>query len=157
MTAKILVPDLGESVTEATVSKWFKKEGDAVQQDEQLVELETDKVTLEVNAPASGALISISAKEGDTIDVGALLGMIDPKASGNASAKANDNKAKDKKAKDKKGRNKCGSLRWSRIRPSLANHHLLHPQVAVAPSQPRGSSAGRRCRPRLARRARRRH
>lgn len=51
MTSEILVPDLGESVTEATVAKWFKQEGDAVQQDEQLVELETDKVTLEVNAP----------------------------------------------------------------------------------------------------------
>jgi 2-oxoglutarate dehydrogenase E2 component (dihydrolipoamide succinyltransferase) len=93
MTADIVVPDLGESVTEATVAKWFKKEGDAVQQDEQLVELETDKVTLEVNAPASGALISIKAKEGDTIDVGALLGVIDPKAAGSASSSSsNDNK-----------------------------------------------------------------
>jgi 2-oxoglutarate dehydrogenase E2 component (dihydrolipoamide succinyltransferase) len=96
MTAEILVPDLGESVTEATVSKWFKKEGDSVQQDEQLVELETDKVTLEVNAPASGALISIKAKEGDTIDVGALLGVIDPKAAGAASS--NDNKSAAPKA-----------------------------------------------------------
>lgn len=95
MTAEILVPDLGESVTEATVAKWFKKEGDAVQQDEQLVELETDKVTLEVNAPASGALISIKAKEGDTLDVGALLGLIDPNGKGAASS--NDNKTESKK------------------------------------------------------------
>ena len=89
MTAEIIVPDLGESVTEATVSKWFKKEGDAVKQDEQLVELETDKVTLEVNAPASGALVSIKVKEGETIDVGTLLGLIDPGAAGKASS--NDN------------------------------------------------------------------
>ncbi|MCH2546890.1 MAG: 2-oxoglutarate dehydrogenase complex dihydrolipoyllysine-residue succinyltransferase [Alphaproteobacteria bacterium] len=99
MTADIIVPDLGESVTEATVSKWFKKEGDSVQQDEQLVELETDKVTLEVNAPSSGALISIKAKEGDTLDVGALLGIIDPKASGNASS--NDNKTEAEAAPQK--------------------------------------------------------
>lgn len=91
MTAEILVPNLGESVTEATVLKWFKKEGDAVKQDEQLVELETDKVTMEVNAPVSGALISIKVKEGETIDVGALLGLIDPKAAGKASS--NDNKS----------------------------------------------------------------
>jgi 2-oxoglutarate dehydrogenase E2 component (dihydrolipoamide succinyltransferase) len=83
--ADILVPDLGESVTEATVAKWFKKEGDAVQQDEQLVELETDKVTLEVNAPASGALKSIKVKEGETVDVGALLGLIEEGAAGKAS------------------------------------------------------------------------
>lgn len=91
MTADIIVPDLGESVTEATVAKWFKKEGEAVQQDEQLVELETDKVTLEVNAPASGALVSIKVKEGETVDVGTLLGLIDPKAAGKAGT--NDNKA----------------------------------------------------------------
>lgn len=101
MTADIVVPDLGESVTEATVAKWFKKEGDAVQQDEQLVELETDKVTLEVNAPASGALISIKAKEGDTIDVGALLGVIDPKAAGKAAGSSNDNASAAKKEEPK--------------------------------------------------------
>lgn len=99
MTSEILVPDLGESVTEATVAKWFKQEGDAVQQDEQLVELETDKVTLEVNAPASGALVSIKAKVGDTIDVGALLGVIDPKAAGKASS--NDNKSAPKEEEPK--------------------------------------------------------
>lgn len=99
MTAEILVPDLGESVTEATVAKWFKKEGDVVKQDEQLVELETDKVTLEVNAPASGALVSIKAKEGDTIDVGALLGIIDPKAAGKPSS--NDNASEAKKEEPK--------------------------------------------------------
>ncbi len=75
MATEIRVPTLGESVTEAIVGKWFKKPGDAVKADEPLVELETDKVTLEVNAPAAG-VISITAKEGDTVAVGAVLGAI---------------------------------------------------------------------------------
>src|SRR4029079_11581474 len=74
--ADIRVPTLGESVTEATVGKWFKQPGDAVAVDEPLVELETDKVTLEVPAPAAGVLGQISAKNGDTVGVGALLGQI---------------------------------------------------------------------------------
>ena len=76
MTTEIKVPTLGESVSEATVGKWFKKEGDAVVQDEPLVELETDKVTVEVPAPSSGRLESISVKDGETVEVGALLGML---------------------------------------------------------------------------------
>jgi 2-oxoglutarate dehydrogenase E2 component (dihydrolipoamide succinyltransferase) len=73
---EIRVPTLGESVTEATIGKWFKKLGDSVRADEPLCELETDKVTLEVNAPASGTLAEIIAKDGDTVGVGALLGEI---------------------------------------------------------------------------------
>lgn len=76
MATDIRVPTLGESVTEATIGKWFKKPGEAVKADEPLVELETDKVTLEVNAPASGVLAEITAKEGETVGVGALLGSI---------------------------------------------------------------------------------
>jgi 2-oxoglutarate dehydrogenase E2 component (dihydrolipoamide succinyltransferase) len=76
MMADIRVPTLGESVTEATVGKWFKQPGDAVAVDEPLVELETDKVTLEVPAPAAGVLGDIAAKNGDTVAVGALLGQI---------------------------------------------------------------------------------
>ncbi|MBX3579185.1 MAG: 2-oxoglutarate dehydrogenase complex dihydrolipoyllysine-residue succinyltransferase [Rhizobiaceae bacterium] len=76
MATEIRVPTLGESVTEATVGKWFKKAGDAIRADEPLVELETDKVTVEVPAPASGTLSDISVKEGDTVNVGALLGSI---------------------------------------------------------------------------------
>src|SRR5450759_4695239 len=72
----IRVPTLGESVTEATVGKWFKQPGDAVAVDEPLVELETDKVTLEVPAPAAGVLGEIAAKNGDTVGVGAILGQI---------------------------------------------------------------------------------
>jgi 2-oxoglutarate dehydrogenase E2 component (dihydrolipoamide succinyltransferase) len=74
--ADIRVPTLGESVTEATVGKWFKKPGDAVAVDEPLVELETDKVTLEVPAPAAGVLSDVAVKNGDTVAVGALLGQI---------------------------------------------------------------------------------
>jgi len=74
--ADIRVPTLGESVTEATVGKWFKQPGEAVAVDEPLVELETDKVTLEVPAPAAGILSGISAKNGETVGVGAVLGQI---------------------------------------------------------------------------------
>src|SRR6266851_2879115 len=72
----IRVPTLGESVTEATIGKWFKQPGDAVAVDEPLVELETDKVTIEVPSPAAGVLAEIAAKDGETVAVGALLGQI---------------------------------------------------------------------------------
>src|SRR5262249_40562580 len=84
--AEIRVPALGESVTEATIGKWFKQPGDAVAVDEPLVELETDKVTIEVPAPAAGVLADIAAKDGDTVAVGALLGQIKEGAA--AAAKA---------------------------------------------------------------------
>ncbi len=74
--AEIRVPTLGESVTEATIGKWFKQPGDPVAVDEPLVELETDKVTIEVPSPAAGTLAGISAKDGETVAVGALLGEI---------------------------------------------------------------------------------
>jgi 2-oxoglutarate dehydrogenase E2 component (dihydrolipoamide succinyltransferase) len=86
MSIEIKVPAMGESVTEATVARWFKKEGDAVKRDEPLLELETDKVTVEVPAPADGAIESISALAGATVQVGALLGAIAEGKSGNASA-----------------------------------------------------------------------
>src|SRR5512140_1931983 len=73
---EIRVPTLGESVTEATIGRWFKKAGDAVAVDEPLVELETDKVTIEVPAPSAGVLGEIIAKDGETVAVGALLGQI---------------------------------------------------------------------------------
>ena len=76
MSEKILVPTLGESITEATVSKWLKKEGATVEADEAIVELETDKVNLEVPSPISGTLSEISFKDGDTVEVGAVLGSI---------------------------------------------------------------------------------
>ena len=82
MAKEIRVPALGESVTEATIAKWFRNEGDAVKADEPLVELETDKVTVEVPAPASGKLASIAAKPGTTVNVGALLGSLEEGAVG---------------------------------------------------------------------------
>src|SRR5471030_2115729 len=91
MTIEIKVPAMGESVTEATVARWFKKEGDAVKRDEPLLELETDKVTVEVPAPADGAIESISVKAGDTVQVGALLGSIAEGKAGNPSTVAASN------------------------------------------------------------------
>jgi len=85
MAIEIRVPTLGESITEATVGKWFKKAGDPVQADEPLVELETDKVTLEVNAPSPGVLSEIVAETGQTVAIGALLGQV---AAGTAPARA---------------------------------------------------------------------
>ena len=82
MSEKILVPVLGESITEATVSKWLKKEGDSVETDEPIVELETDKVNLEVPSPVSGVLTKINSKDGSVVEVGALLGSV----SGNGSS-----------------------------------------------------------------------
>ncbi|MDC1139296.1 2-oxoglutarate dehydrogenase complex dihydrolipoyllysine-residue succinyltransferase [Candidatus Pelagibacter sp.] len=76
MSEKILVPVLGESITEATVAKWLKKEGDTVEADEAIVELETDKVNLEVPSPIDGVLSKIDSKDGETVEVGALLGTI---------------------------------------------------------------------------------
>jgi 2-oxoglutarate dehydrogenase E2 component (dihydrolipoamide succinyltransferase) len=81
---EIRVPTLGESVTEATIGRWFKKAGDAVAVDEPLVELETDKVTIEVPAPSAGTLGEIVAKDGETVAVGALLGQINDGAAGAA-------------------------------------------------------------------------
>ena len=76
MSEKILVPVLGESITEATVARWLKKEGDTVEADEAIVELETDKVNLEVPSPIEGVLSEINSKDGETVEVGALLGSI---------------------------------------------------------------------------------
>src|SRR5438477_12475783 len=84
MTIEIKVPSLGESVTEATVAKWLKQPGEAVERDEPVVELETDKVTLEVPAPASGIIGEIRAAEGANVPVGAILATIADGAAGEA-------------------------------------------------------------------------
>jgi 2-oxoglutarate dehydrogenase E2 component (dihydrolipoamide succinyltransferase) len=86
MATEIRVPTLGESVSEATIAQWFKKPGESVKADEPLVELETDKVTIEVPAPASGVLADVLVRDGETVGVGALLGMID--AAGAPAAKS---------------------------------------------------------------------
>jgi len=88
MATEIRVPTLGESVTEATIARWFKKAGDAVAADEPLVELETDKVTVEVPAPAAGVLEEIRVKDGETVGVGSVLGSIKEGAGGAKAAPA---------------------------------------------------------------------
>ena len=89
MVEKITVPTLGESVTEATVSKWLKSKGEKVSADEPLVELETDKVNVEVPSPISGVLGNITVKEGETVNVGSLLGTVDS-ASGSKESSVNE-------------------------------------------------------------------
>ena len=76
MSEKIVVPALGESITEATVAKWLKNKGEAVEADEPIVELETDKVNLEVPSPVKGVLTEINSKDGSVVEVGALLGTV---------------------------------------------------------------------------------
>ena len=100
MSQKIIVPTLGESVTEATVAKWLKTQGDSVTSDEPIVELETDKVNVEVPAPSNGTLENISVKEGETVNVGALLGTIS--ASTNKKEKPQNNLEKNYKPPIKK-------------------------------------------------------
>ena len=97
MTEKILVPVLGESITEATVSKWLKSKGDNISADEPIVELETDKVNLEVPSPISGKLTAINFKDGDTVEVGAVLGEI---LEGPGDQKQEDNKNVEKPKKE---------------------------------------------------------
>ena len=82
MSEKILVPVLGESITEATISKWLKQEGDQVDADEPIVELETDKVNLEVPSPVSGTLTKINSKDGSVVEVGATLGSVSENGAG---------------------------------------------------------------------------
>ena len=99
MNEKILVPVLGESITEATVAKWLKKEGDAVMADEAIVELETDKVNLEVPSPTDGILSEINSKDGDIVEVGSLLGLV-TEGSAQTSEKKEIKKIEPKKAEN---------------------------------------------------------
>ncbi len=101
MATEVKVPTLGESVTEATIAKWYKKVGDAVAADEPIVELETDKVTVEVNAPVAGAIAELVAQEGDEVEVGALIAMIKEGAEGAAPAKEESKKEEPKKEEAK--------------------------------------------------------
>ncbi len=98
MTEKILVPVLGESITEATISKWLKNKGDNVNADEPIVELETDKVNLEVPSPINGTITEINFKSGDTVEVGAVLGLI---KNGSSQLKVEDTK-KEEPSEEKK-------------------------------------------------------
>lgn len=111
----ITVPTLGESVSEAIIAKWLKSEGDSVEADEALVELETDKVTLEVNAPEAGVIAKITVGEGETVEVGAILGQI------KAGAAANDSKSSKKEApKESKKEEKVEAKSSSDDEPKLS-------------------------------------
>ena len=134
--ADIRVPTLGELVTEATVGKWFKQPGDAVAVDEPLVELETDKVTLEVPAPAAGVLSDIAAKTGETVGVGALLGQI-KEGAGAAPAKAAPPAAKPPEApKPAPAPPAAASLPTCRCRRRCAK---WRPKAASTPARSHGS------------------
>jgi 2-oxoglutarate dehydrogenase E2 component (dihydrolipoamide succinyltransferase) len=120
--AEIRVPALGESVTEATIGKWFKRPGDAVAVDEPLVELETDKVTIEVPAPAAGVLADIAAKDGDTVAVGALLGKITEGA-------------------QPAGKAPAAPLRRADQKPAAAEERRLHAQPEEQHASPHAAAA----------------
>ena len=114
MSNQILVPSLGESITEATVSKWLKQVGEEVDSDEPLVELETDKVNIEVPSPLSGTLSSIKVQEGDTVAVGALLGIVNGKKS-NIAETVKDESAQQLYKPPKKNRKKTISKKSEKI------------------------------------------
>jgi 2-oxoglutarate dehydrogenase E2 component (dihydrolipoamide succinyltransferase) len=125
MATEIRVPALGESVTEATIAQWFKSEGEAVTEDEPLVELETDKVTVEVPAPTSGVLSSISVRSGETVNVGALLGAIEVAEA--KTAKGSEGAAK---AKAPKKREATSEVKKAEAKPKS------EPQPKEAEAQP---------------------
>jgi len=118
MSEKILVPVLGESITEATVAKWLKKEGDIVVADEAIVELETDKVNLEVPSPIDGVLSKIDSKDGETVEVGALLGSI-IENNGQISEKNVVTKVAPKKTEPKKIENNVVNLEIEKKQPKV--------------------------------------
>ncbi len=127
MATEIRVPTLGESVSEATIGKWFKQAGDAVKADEPLVELETDKVTLEVNSPSAGVLAEIIVKDGETVGVGALLGQIEQ---GGAGAKPDGGSRKAAAA------SKPASAKAEPAKSEPAKSEPAKPGNAVAPAVP---------------------
>jgi 2-oxoglutarate dehydrogenase E2 component (dihydrolipoamide succinyltransferase) len=132
MSVEIRVPNLGESVTEATVAKWFKQIGDPVEADEPLVELETDKVTLEFNAPASGVLAEIAVEEGGEVEVGALLGSINEDAAAAAPARPRAVESPAKPAPAEGNGAMAPAVR------KLIDEHGLDP-AKITPSGPKGN------------------
>ena len=138
MAGEILVPTLGESVSEATIAKWFKQPGDAVKADEPLVELETDKVTVEVNAPAAGVLKEQAVKVGDSVSVGALLGKIEVGATGGKAAAAPAPAAKAEAPKAAPVAAPAAPAVASNNGPAVAKLAAENPQVNVAAIQGSG-------------------
>jgi 2-oxoglutarate dehydrogenase E2 component (dihydrolipoamide succinyltransferase) len=142
MSVEIRVPSLGESVTEATVARWFKQVGDAVNADEPIVELETDKVTLEFNAPASGTLAEITVEEGGEVEVGALLGSISEEAGADRPATARPAAAVDAAEESvpptPDGGDGRGNGPLSPAVRKLLDEHGLDP-ATIEPSGPKGN------------------
>ncbi len=115
MSEEIVVPVLGESITEATVSKWLKKSGENVKADEPIVELETDKVNLEVPSPVNGVLTNIKTKEGETVKVGALLGVV---TEGEKTETSKIEKIKPEAKSEKTSEEKSNVLNFEKTKPS---------------------------------------
>ncbi len=136
MATEIRVPTLGESVSEATIGKWFKKAGDAIAADEPIVELETDKVTVEVPAPAAGTLSEITVQEGETVEVGALLGMI---AAGSGAAAAAPKKEEAKPAPAPAKEEKAAAPAKSGDMPAAPSAAKLMAEKNVSADQVSGS------------------
>ena len=127
MSEKIVVPVLGESITEATVSKWLKNEGDSVEADEPIVELETDKVNLEVPSPVSGILSEINSKDGSTVEVGALLGSVSENGIGTI------NKNETKKIEPSTNQNNVVNLEVSKKEPLVFDKEYEDDQLEEKP------------------------
>ncbi len=139
MATEIRVPTLGESVSEATIGRWFKKAGDTVKADEPVCELETDKVTLEVNAPAAGVLSEITVKDGDTVTPGAILGQISAAGAAPA-AKAQPAKAAPAKPEAAKPAPAVAGVETG---AGYGNHSDPAPAATPAPSGAASAEAGR--------------
>lgn len=150
MAGEIVVPNLGESVSEATVAKWFKKPGDAVAQDEPVCELETEKVTMEVNAPAAGTLKDIKVKEGETVKVGALLGNISVGAVGSQKPETRSQKAPSPQPSPLKGEGVKAPMRQVPLMPGSTAAQAgpaarkLMAEAGVSPSSIAASGKGGR-------------
>jgi len=138
----IVVPTLGESVSEATVAQWLKKEGEAVKADEPIVELETDKVTLEVNAPEDGVIAKITVGEGETVEVGAVLGEMGEGSAANDSAPAKEEKKEEPKAEAAKEEPKAEASS-SEVKTSPAVRKLLADNNLSAEDVPASGKDGR--------------
>ena len=137
MTIEITVPELGESVLEATVSRWLKKEGDFVNAGDVLVELETDKVNLEVGAKGNGILQKIEVPEGADVKVGNVLGIIDEKAGGEQGAKQGEEQGEEQKGLKEKGSGEGEKRAEEQAQPVAAEAKSVEPQAPKEETSPR--------------------
>ena len=130
MSIDIHVPTLGESISDATIARWIKKAGDAVAADEPIVELETDKVTLEVPSPVAGKLGEIIAAEGETVEVGALLARVEEGAAGAKLAAEQDvqKSARQNQRQQKRQMKSLPRLQWRHLRQRQLTVLTCHPQ-----------------------------